>query len=30
MPRLKQGPLEHRLWIIEPGRIREYNPERDG
>jgi predicted nuclease of predicted toxin-antitoxin system len=30
LPRLKQGPLANRLWIVEPGRIREYDPEDEG
>lgn len=27
MPRFSESALENRLWILEPGRIREYNPE---
>ncbi len=27
LPRLKDGTIRGRLWIVEPGRIREYTPD---
>ena len=27
LPRIKEGSVHGRLWIVEPGRIREYEPE---
>ena len=30
MPELRSRPLKGRLWVVEPGRIREYEPEDQG